>query len=187
MLNVIESFNLLKKLPVANYEIIQTEKDLSKINFPYYMKISSSGHKIDVGGVKKCNNLEEAKSNFQLMKKTFSEKIIIQKAIEGVEMIVGIKEDTVFDKLLMIGFGGTNAEVLKDVTFRTLPIDKNEIKKMLQELKLYRTLITRKKYAIDKFIELTENLSKLKIKEADFNPIILTEKDAWIVDSRIEN
>ena len=91
---------------------------------------------------------------------------------------------------MLVGFGGINAEVLKDVSFRALPVDKEEIKKMVEELKLFPTLITRKKYAVDKFVDLIEKVGELaiksKIQKMDLNPVILTEKDAWIVDARIE-
>ena len=51
-----------------------------------------------------------------------------------------------------------------------------EIKSTLQEANLKIN---------DDLISLIEKLSKLKIKEADFNPIIVNDK-AWIVDARIE-
>lgn len=123
------------------------------------------------------------------MKIWISKKIVIQEAKDGKEMIIGIKDDKVFGKLLLVGFGGINAEVLKDVSFRALPVDKEEIKKMLEELKLYPSLVTRKKYAVDKFISMIEEVSKIavkqKIMEMDLNPVILDEKDAYIVDARI--
>ena len=46
-----------------------------------------------------------------------------------------------------------------------------------------------KKYAVDKFIDLAEQVSeiaeKLKIVEMDLNPVILTETQAVIVDARV--
>ena len=43
-----------------------------------------------------------------------------------------------------------------------------------------------KQYAIDKFIDLAYEVTKLPFKELDLNPVILTEKDAVIVDARGE-
>ncbi|MBU4086908.1 MAG: acetate--CoA ligase family protein, partial [Nanoarchaeota archaeon] len=106
--------------------------------------------------------------------------------IEGIEMIIGLKQDKAFGKLLLVGFGGTFAETIKDTSFRALPISNKEIEKQISELKLCKVLVSRKKFAIDKFISLAEKISKLDINEADFNPIILNEKGAFIVDARIE-
>lgn len=187
LLNLTESFSLLKDINIAKHKQVKEENDLLW-NFPYFMKIDSGEHKTEVKGVRKCSNLDEAKANLKDMKK-ISKKIVIQEAKDGKEMIIGIKDDKVFGKLLLVGFGGINAEVLKDVSFRALPVDKEEIKKMLEELKLYPSLVTRKKYAVDKFISMIEEVSKIavkqKIMEMDLNPVILDEKDAYIVDARI--
>jgi len=187
MLDLIESFKLLKKLPVAEYKIV-SEKDL-EFEYPAFMKISTGEHKTELGGVKKCINKEDALQNYKEMRKKFKGKIVLQRAAEGKEMIIGIKEDAVFGKLLLVGFGGTDAEILRDISFRALPVDKQEIEKMIKELKMYPVLVTRKKYAVDKFIDLAEQVSeiaeKLKIVEMDLNPVILTETQAVIVDARV--
>ena len=185
MRDIIESFKIVGRKNLANYLIVHNERDLEKLDFPYFIKISSGEHKTEARGVLKCRNLQEAKKNFQILKNNFRKEIMIQEAIEGIEMIIGLKEDRVFGKLLMIGFGGTFVEVTKDVSFRALPLEKNEIREMVEELKFYPILFKRKKYAIDKFIKLAFEVSKLKISEMDLNPVIINEKGAFIVDARI--
>jgi hypothetical protein len=188
MKDLIESFEILKKFPIAKTKIIEKESDLECLPFPYFMKVSIPEHKTEKKALLKCNNISEAKTSFSCLRKKFSsEKIVIQEAIDGVEMIIGLKEDPVFDKILLIGFGGTFVETLKDIQFRVTPISKDEIKKALESLKLYPSLFKRKKYAIDKFIDLAYNVSKIDLKELDLNPVILTEKSAVIVDARLEN
>lgn len=185
MLSLIDSFNMLKKFPMVKYKTINSQSDLN-FQFPFWLKADISGHKTEEKAVLKCRNQKEAEENFQFLSKKFpKEKIIMQEQAEGIEMIIGLKKDRVFGKLLMIGFGGINAEVMKDVSFRALPVDKKEILKMIQELKLYPSLVSRKKYALDKFIELVEKVSWLDVAEMDLNPIILNEKEAIIVDARI--
>jgi acetate---CoA ligase (ADP-forming) subunit beta len=186
MLNLLDSFEQLKGLPIAKFKVIESEQDLDNFSFPCWLKVSLSEHKTEFSAVKKCINLEVAKKNFKEMRKKFTENIIAQEQVEGIEMILGIKEDAAFGKLLMIGFGGVFTEVVKDISFRALPVDKKEIEASLKELKLYPALTSRKKFATDKFISLAEKISKLPIREADFNPVILNEHDAIIVDSRIE-
>lgn len=202
LLSLSESFSLLKGLNIAKHKVITQEKEL-EWTFPYYMKIDSGEHKTELKGVRLCKNIEEARKNFKEMQKIISasskskdfemkriaKRIVLQEVRDGREMIIGIKEDKVFGRLLLVGFGGINAEVLKDVSFRALPIDKEEIGKMIEELKLYQSLVKRKRYAIEKFVDMIAEVSKIaekqKIKEMDLNPVILDEKDAWIVDARV--
>ncbi len=186
MLNLTESFKLLKKLPLAKYKIISSESELWR-EFPYYLKASISEHKTEKQAVIKCKNEKEARSSFKLLKKKFPNcEIIIQEQVEGIELILGLKKDKVFGKLLMIGFGGIFAEAVKDVSFRAIPVDEKEIEKMIRELKFFPILINRKKYALDKFIKLAEKVSQLTISELDLNPVILNENMAIIVDARVD-
>ena len=186
MLNLIESFEFLRKFPIARYDIIKSEEDLEKLDFPYYMKVSISGHKTEEKAIFRCKNIEEAKKNFNFLRKKFNSEIIIQEEAEGIEMIIGLKKDKVFGKLFLIGFGGIFTEKIKDVSFRALPIDRKEIEKMILELKFNSLLFSRKKYNISKFIELALNISKLDISELDLNPVMLNENNAVIVDARLE-
>lgn len=186
MLNLLDSFKHLGKLPVAKHLIVKSESDLSSLNFSYWLKVNLSEHKVEKGAVIKCSNLEQARDNLKLLRKKFpTETIIMQESVEGIELVLGIKQDKAFGKLLMLGFGGTSIEIVKDITFTTAPSEKREIEKALSSLKLYPSLVTRKKYALDKFIDLAEKVSNLELKEADFNPVILNESSAVIVDSRI--
>jgi len=186
MLNLIDSFEYLKKLPVAKYKVINSESDLKLMGFPYFLKVNLSGHKVENGAVKKCNNFEQAKENLKLLRKKFpKDTILIQESVDGIEMIIGIKQDKAFGKLLLLGFGGTSVEVMKDITFITAPTNTTEIKKALQSLRLYQALVKRERYALDKLIKLGEEISKLNLKEADFNPVMVNSNNAVIVDARI--
>jgi len=187
MKTILECFEKLKKLSVVKTIVIKSEDDLIKINFPYYMKVSLAEHKLEKKAVLRIENIEEAKKEYLRLKKQFPKTpILIQEQINGIEMILGLKEDNVFGKLLLIGFGGTNAEVLKDVQFRAVPINREEILNAVSQLKLYPVLYQRKKYAVDKFVELAHEVSKLNFKELDLNPVILTEDKSVIVDARGE-
>lgn len=185
MKTLLECFERMKKLPLAKTIIVKSEKDLESIKFPYYMKASIGEHKLEKKAVLRIENIEEARINYNRLKKEFPRiPIIIQEQVIGTEMIIGLKEDKVFEKLLLIGFGGINAEVLRDVEFRALPVSKEEILEAVSNLKLYPSLFQRKKHAIDKFVDLAFEVSKLNFKELDLNPVILNEKEAVIVDAR---
>jgi acetate---CoA ligase (ADP-forming) len=188
MLDLISSFKVLKGFPVAKTKTVKSQKDLTGIKFPYFMKASISGHKLEKKAVARINNLDEAKKFFSHLEKNFrGSDVIIQEEIDGIEMVIGLKEDKVFGKLLLVGFGGSNIEILKDIAFRALPLSKEDIKSAVVGLRLYPSLYKRKKYATSKFIDLAYKVSRLPVKEMDLNPVVLTEKNAVIVDARIEN
>jgi hypothetical protein len=185
MKTILECFEKMKKLPLAKTIQVKTESDLTKVPFPCYMKASLSEHKLEKKAVIRIEEKNSAIKEYNRLKKDFPKvPVIIQEQSIGTEMILGLKQDNVFGKLLLIGFGGTNAEVLKDVTFRATPVSREEIGKALSQLKLYPTLFKRKKHNIESFIDLAYEVSKLDFKELDLNPVILNEKSSVIVDAR---
>jgi hypothetical protein len=192
MLTPTKSFEFLKNLPVEKWKIVKNTDDFKNFTFPFYLKANIPNHKTDLGGVLKCNNIDDAKKNLKILQKKFSNnEIIIQENFNGIEMIIGIKDDKVFDKILVIGFGGIFTEIKKDVSFRILPVSRTDIQSMIKELKNFKIFNARgKKYDIEKFITLVEKIAylgeKFNIKELDLNPVIIGEKDVKIVDARIE-
>lgn len=185
-MNLIESFKVLKGFPMAKFQVIKSDSEIGESAMPCFLKVADSIHKTEKNAVLKCKNIKEAKENFKILRKDFPKsEIVMQEEVDGIEMILGLKEDRVFGKMLLIGFGGIFTETIKDVSFRAIPVNKKEIEKMIYELKMSKILNSRKKYAIDKFIDLAEKVQKLNVKEMDLNPVIVNEKEAVIVDSRI--
>ena len=125
MKGVIDSLEIVKSLPMPKWKIITKHEDLSTFGFPCYLKADVIGHKSEMGAITRCDNLEDAERKLRKMHLSFfKNKIIVQENIEGIEMIVGLKSDEVFGKLLVVGFGGIFAEVKRDVSFRALPVSR---------------------------------------------------------------
>jgi len=194
LLDLEMSFEELKenKLAVAEYfalpinaDISKFEKQITKIGFPLWLKLNSWEHKLHLGGVEKEHSIEELKKTHAGMKKRFPDKkFILQENVSGIEIIAGIKTDRTFGRVLMLGSGGSFAEIIKDTGFVILPAEKPEIENALKELKIYPILLE-KNANINKLIDLIKQFSELNIEEADLNPIIVNEKEAVIVDARI--
>ncbi|HEX7164206.1 MAG TPA: acetate--CoA ligase family protein, partial [Trebonia sp.] len=53
----------------------------------------------------------------------------------GVELLAGVTVDPTFGPVLAVGLGGVWVEVLKDTSLRVLPVDTEEVKRMLGELR----------------------------------------------------
>jgi len=192
MKGVIESFEFLEGLPLVRWRVVMKHEDLGAFGFPCYLKSDVVGHKTDLGAVMRCDNLKDAEENLKKMHKTFPKNnIVVQETFDGVEMIVGVKEDLVFGKLLLVGFGGIFAEVEGDVSFRSLPVSRREAIEMVHDLEVFKAFGARnKKYDLEDFYTLLEKVAyladKKDIKELDLNPVIVGEKESKIVDARIE-
>jgi len=172
---------------------------------PVVMKIASPDilHKSDAGGV--CLNLrkksEIRKSFNQIVKnaRKYSPSANIRgvnvspMVKGGVEVIIGTKIDDQFGPVIMYGLGGVMVEILKDVSFRVLPISRFSAAKMIEETKSYpilngvRGAAPYDKKAIIKLLLLCSEIieSYPEIKEMDLNPVIVHERGLSVVDARI--
>jgi acetyltransferase len=111
----------------------------------------------------------------------------------GVEVIVGTKIDDQFGPIIMYGLGGIMVEILKDISFRVLPISRRSAKQMILETKSSPILNgVRGKPPCDKkaLVKLLLMVSELveaypDIEEMDLNPVIVHEKGLSVVDARI--
>jgi acyl-CoA synthetase (NDP forming) len=201
-----------KKL-LAKYGIPVTEERLAgsaeeayniamELGMPVAMKISSPDipHKSDVGGVALNVKREDVRTTYneiisRIMKAAPNaniEGILVQQmAPPGHEIIVGLKKDAQFGHALMFGLGGIFVEVYKDVTFRVVPIDKNDALSMISEIKGYpilKGIRGRMPADIDAIarvlVSVSDMAEKENIIELDINPLIVSESGAIAVDAR---
>jgi acetyl-CoA synthetase (ADP-forming) len=200
---------LLKKYRIPYSAVLCKKADdavneAKKLGFPVVLKISSMDiiHKTEVAGVRLgINNEEELKLAYEEMLKDVKRKkpkakvqgIIIQKQKTGKELIIGAKRDSQFGPVVMFGVGGIFVELIKDVSFRIAPIDKETAKEMIEEIKLYPLLKGvrgEKPVCMNDLIDMLVQTSKLivneeKITEVDFNPVFADHRTAEAVDARI--
>ncbi len=123
-----------------------------KFGFPVVLKIASPDivHKSDAGGVrlglKTASEVGKAYGQIlQAVKQNYPEArvhgVAVQKmARPGVEVIIGMSKDAQFGPVLMFGLGGILVEVLKDVSFRIVPLSRRDAAEMLREIKGYPLL-----------------------------------------------
>ena len=174
-----------------------------EIGFPLVAKIVSPDilHKTDVQGVKVGLNTEdEVKNTFEDMysrlKSRYDVKgILLEKMIPpGVELILGLQNDTQFGPCIMVGIGGIYTELFKDVVFRILPIDKSIALQMVESLKGKAILkgfrgatpidLDMLSDAIVKIGSLGTDLAG-KFESIDFNPVIVYPDNYYVVDAKI--
>ena len=180
-------------------------KQAKKIGFPLVMKVVSPQilHKTDVGGVKVgLDNVNDVKKTFKDMYGRLSQKkgvevkgILLEKMVpKGVELIVGIQNDSQFGPVIMVGLGGIMTEIMKDVAFRLLPITTSDAKSMLDELKgsaLLKGFRGSESIDTNMVAKMLVQIGKLGVdnidyvNSIDFNPVIVYPKSHFVVDAKI--
>jgi acetyltransferase len=113
----------------------------------------------------------------------------------GTELIVGARRDASFGPIVMCGLGGIYVEVMKDVVFRGLPLNKREVMKMLQEIRSFPLLLGVRGEArkdiegvVDTIIKVGTIIRKCpRITDIEINPIVVYEQERGLkaVDARI--
>ena len=201
----------LHKAPVLTEKVAKTPEEavsvFKKLNTKVAMKIVSKDimHKSDAGGVKlNVDTEEEVKNAFnEIIQNAKAYKpdaeisgvLITPMAKDGLEVIIGTKIDEQFGPIIMFGIGGILVEIIKDVSFRVLPLSRGCAKRMINEIKSskilngFRGFKPFDKKALAKLLLTVSDIveSYPEIKEMDLNPIILYEegKGLDIVDARI--
>jgi len=187
---------LLKKYKIGfiKSKIIRAENDFDRAGYPVVLKIFSPEiiHKTEKGGVVlNLRNKQEAVGAFKKLRE-ISKNVLMQKMVKGREIIIGMKRDPQFGPVIMFGLGGVFTEVIKDISFRICPVGKKQAGEMIKEIKSYRILRDwrgQKPVKISDLIDIivkTSNLSlEERVEEVDFNPVIVNNRGAFVVDARI--
>jgi acetyltransferase len=170
-------------------------KEAERLGLPVVMKVVGPVHKSDVGGVAlDVNDKETVASEFERMiqiKDTTG--ILIQPMLKGTEIFIGAKKEGNFGHMVLCGLGGIFIEVLKDVNSAIAPVEKEEARKMIRNLKSYGIIKgTRGQEGVneDQFAEAVMRVSALvdtapEIAEMDLNPLLGNPKQVVAVDARV--
>jgi len=193
---------------VPKYALAKSAQDAENmalaVGFPLVAKIVSPEilHKTDVKGVKVgIINEAQAKQAFEDMHGRLSKQynvkgVLLEKmaAPGGIELIVGLQNDPQFGPVIMAGIGGIYTEVFKDVSFRVLPITKEDAISMIEDLKGKQILKGFRGMPAVNMGMLAEALVNIGnfgtdmapyYESIDFNPVIFYENDYVVVDAKI--
>lgn len=201
-----QSLDLLGKLgfPVNKSYLVSSREELSKLeeelSYPLVLKTAVEGilHKADVGGVLLgIANFEDLQKEYLKMSSRLGNPCVITKMVDfEQELIFGMKTDTTFGPLIVVGAGGIFTELIKD-RFIILPTTSRDlIRRKLQELKTYKLLtgfrgskpvdIEKLLDSIEVFQGIISTLSPY-VKEIDINPVALNGSEIIALDALIIN
>lgn len=211
LLTEIEAKELLKQagVSVVDTKLATSREEAISISqqfgFPVVLKITSSDvvHKSDAGGVKlglkTATQVGKAYDDImRAIKKQYPEAKIdgvsVQKmARPGVEVIIGMSKDAQFGPVLMFGLGGILVEILKDVSFRIVPLVPRDAREMIKDIKGYPLLEGYRGQEPVDVANLEELILKVsnfveqhpEVAELDLNPIFAYSDGAVAVDARV--
>ncbi|MBU1718011.1 MAG: acetate--CoA ligase family protein [Bacteroidetes bacterium] len=167
----------------------------TSLGFPVVMKVVGPIHKSDVGGVVlNVKDAETVRREFErliVIKDTTA--VLIQPMLSGIELFAGAKKEGNFGHLVLCGLGGIFIEVLKDVSTRISPFEKDEALLMIRSLKSFGIIEGvrgQKGVNQEKFAETIVRLCALleaapEISELDLNPLLGNPEKVVAVDARI--
>ena len=164
-----------------------------------------ASHKTEVGGVAlDLRNSQQVETHAHAMLQQLKsvhptatvEGFLVQEMVSGVEMIVGGRSDALFGPVIVAGFGGVTAELLKDVSIRLAPVNENVAREMLTSLRgapLLGQFRGRPVRDMDALVSAITTLSQLYlehrdwISEIEINPLIVLERGCGVraVDIRV--
>ena len=211
LLTEVESKAVLEEIgiPVTRTLLSQSSAEAvrlaTEIGYPVVLKIASADvvHKSDIGGVRigLRNAAEVAAAYDEILANTRKAQptanidgvSVQQQARPGTEVVLGMSKDAQFGPVLMFGLGGILVEILKDVSFRIVPLTKRDAAQMVREIKAFPVLegyrgmepanIPALEDALLKLSEFAE--SNPEVRELDLNPVFAYKDGAVAVDARI--
>jgi acetyltransferase len=202
VLDYLKSFRILKDY---NINIVKTKKLDSNIDsikasdFPLVLKAvgPNFNHKSDKQAIitdienKAQLNIYSINLKKQLKKGDY---LVYQPQIkDSLELILGFKREKNLGALIMIGWGGVNAEVIKDIVYASDDLNFTEAKNIIKKLKIYQLLSgyrAKGAYDINSLAKTLQSIAKLAkenpdIKELDINPLFVQRNKVKAGDVRI--
>lgn len=201
----IDDFGLQGPKTMLAKSVDEAVKSADKIGYPVVLKISSPDilHKTDVGGVRTglLDAAEVSSAYIEILQQVKAqcpnaiiEGLIIQEMIQqGVEIIIGLLQDPQFGISIMFGLGGIFAEIIKDVSFRILPITPADALSMIHEIKGqsilngYRnTNPVSEDMLVNLLMQIGEKGFELResLEAVDLNPVVVWEDQYRVLDGK---
>ncbi|MGZ3233840.1 MAG: acetate--CoA ligase family protein [Croceibacterium sp.] len=171
------------------------------LGYPVVLKAQAAalGHKSDAGGVilnlKTADDVREAFTQMFQNVANYDASIALDGVLVekmgtmGVEMIVGAKNDPEWGPVVLAGFGGVTAEILKDVKLFTPDMGVEQVKAGLLSLKqapLLKGWRGAQPRDVDALADLIVQLGRVmtgnpRIREVDLNPVIVHPQGEGVV------
>lgn len=198
-------------VPVVGERLVSSADEAvaaaTALGLPAVLKVESPDlpHKTEAGVIRlNLRTAEEVRAGYEAVMANAAKVspppringVLVQPMVpQGVEIVVGARNDPLFGPLIVVGLGGILVEVLKDTALSPAPVTPLEAMGMLRSLKGVKLLEGFRGMAavnLDRLAEVISNVSRFAadhrdaVAELDVNPLIcagdrITAVDALIV------
>lgn len=180
-------------IPVVERAIVQAPHFAHALSYPVALKRLGVEHKTEQGGV--VLNIRDGAELAQHARRMGDERLLVQRMERGLaEAIVGYRDDPVVGPLVLVGAGGTLAEIYKDFAVEMAPVSEPEALAMIERVKGlavvrgYRNLPQGDAAALARAVAALSRLALIPgrpIREAEANPVIVKREGVVAVDALI--
>jgi acyl-CoA synthetase (NDP forming) len=187
----VPNFGLLAALgiPVAEHAVAQAPNFVHSIAYPVALKRLDVEHKTEVGGV--VLNIQSGPELAEHARRMGQQRLLVQRMERGLaEVIVGYRDDPVVGPLVLVGAGGTLAELYQDFAVELAPVSEAEAEAMIARVKGlavirgYRNMPRGDVKALAKAVAAFSTLGS-EVREAEINPLIVKAQGVVAVDARV--
>ena len=177
-----------------------------EVGYPVALKVASPDivHKSDIGGVRlNLQHEQEVREAFQQIMQAAGnanpaarlEGVLVSPMRSGgIELLVGIVRDPSWGQVMAVGLGGIWVEILKDTSLRVLPVSREEIRTMLDELQgkaVLRGARGSTAADLDRLVEVIYRASRLAqalgdtLESLEINPLRVAGSEIEALDALI--
>ena len=188
-------FELLASLgiAVAEHAIAQAPAFAHTVPYPVALKRVGVAHKTEQGAV--VLNIRDATELAQQAQRMGDERLLVQRMEQGLaEAIIGYRDDPVVGPLVLVGAGGTLAELYHDVAVALAPVSEAEALALIERVKGlavvrgYRNLPRGDIAALAHAVAALSRLALMPgrpVREAEANPVIVKREGVVAVDALV--
>ena len=184
-------------IPVTREEVVTSAaaavKAATAIGYPVVVKAEGVDHKSDEGLVRLgIASAKEVRAAFTELSAKTGRVLIAEQISGGTECVIGVSHDDLFGPVIMFGLGGVFIEVYRDVTFRVPPFDKDEARRMVDEVvgsALLKGARGRPKGDVKALVDAIMKVQRLAVDNAenlaelDINPLVVLPKGVVALDA----
>jgi len=176
-------------IPMAEQAVVQAPDFAHTLPYPVALKRLDVEHKTEAGGV--ALNIQNHSELLQHAKRMGQQRLLVQRMEQGLaEAIVGYRDDPVVGPLVLVGAGGTLAEIYKDFALALAPVTEAEAEALIENVKGlatirgYRNLPRGDVKALAKAVAAFSRLGS-RIREAEINPLMVKAQGVVALDARV--
>ena len=183
-------------VPIVKHQIASAPEYAHSIEYPVAAKALSADilHKTEAGAVRLgiADRSAFAREVKAMLERIPARGVLVQEMQTGLaEAIVGYRHDALVGPLVLVGAGGTLAEIYRDFALAVAPVSEDEALAMIGRVKGfamlrgYRNLPRGDLRALAKAVAAISRLAGSPVAEAEINPLIVKADGVVAVDALV--